>query len=116
MNQKKKFRVKVPNTYILIFSLLVLIAALTWVIPGGKYERTILDGKEVVVQNSFRYVESKPQGLGALFISPIKGFVEAAFIIGFVLIVGGAFNVLQKTNAITSLINKLAKAHKSSKY
>jgi uncharacterized ion transporter superfamily protein YfcC len=115
MSKEKKFRFKVPNTYILIFSLLVLIAALTWVIPGGKYERTILDGKEVVVQNSFRYVESKPQGLGALFISPIKGFVEAAFIIGFVLIVGGAFNVLQKTNAITSLINKLAKAHKSSK-
>ena len=35
-------------------------------------------------------------------------------IIGFVLIVGGAFNVLAKTDAITSLITKLAKAYKSS--
>lgn len=108
-------KIKTPNTYILIFSLLVLIAATTWIIPGGKYERTILNGREVVVQNSFQYVDSNPQGLIALFISPLKGFVEAAMIIGFVLIVGGAFNVLAKTEAIDSLIIKLAKAHKNSK-
>lgn len=113
--QKKKFRLKVPNTYLLIFSLLVLIAALTWIIPGGKYERTIMNGREVVVPNSFKYVDSHPQGVFDLFISPLKGFVEAALIIGFVLIVGGAFNVLAKTDAINSLINKLAKAHKTSK-
>lgn len=113
--QKKKFRLKVPNTYLLIFSLLVLIAALTWIIPGGKYERTILNGREVVVPNSFKYVDSHPQGIFDLFISPLKGFVEAALIIGFVLIVGGAFNVLAKTDAINSLINKLAKAYKTSR-
>jgi uncharacterized ion transporter superfamily protein YfcC len=112
--QKQKFRLKVPNTYLLIFSLLVLIAALTWIIPGGKYERTILNGREVVVPNSFKYVDSHPQGIFDLFISPLKGFVEAALIIGFVLIVGGAFNVLAKTDAINSLINKLAKAYKTS--
>lgn len=113
--QKKKFWIKVPNTYLLIFSLLVLIAALTWIIPGGKYERTIMNGREVVVPNSFKYVDSHQQGVFDLFISPLKGFVEAALIIGFVLIVGGAFNVLAKTDAINSLINKLAKAHKTSK-
>lgn len=113
--QKKKFKLKVPNTYLLIFSLLVLIAALTWIIPGGKYERTIMNGREVVVPNSFKYVDSHPQGFFDLFISPLKGFVEASLIIGFVLIVGGAFNVLAKTDAINSLINKLAKAYKTSK-
>lgn len=113
--QKKKFRLKVPNTYLLIFSLLVLIAALTWIIPGGKYERMLLNGREVVVPNSFKYVDSHPQGIFDLFISPLKGFVEAALIIGFVLIVGGAFNVLARTDAINSFINKLAKAYKTSK-
>ncbi|MEP0862023.1 MAG: putative basic amino acid antiporter YfcC [Ignavibacterium sp.] len=113
--QKKKFRLKVPNTYLLIFSLLVLIAALTWIIPGGKYERMLLNGREIVVPNSFKYVDSHPQGIFDLFISPLKGFVEAALIIGFVLIVGGAFNVLARTDAINSFINKLAKAYKTSK-
>ncbi|HQJ47286.1 MAG TPA: YfcC family protein, partial [Ignavibacteriaceae bacterium] len=112
---KKKFKIKVPNTYLLIFSLLVLIAALTWIIPGGQYERTIVDGREIVVQNSFKYVGNNPQGLMALFIAPLKGFVEAGLIIGFILFVGGAFNVLAKTDAINSLINKLTVAHKDSR-
>lgn len=113
---KKKFTFKVPNTYLLIFSLLVLIAAMTWIIPGGQYERAVINGREVVVQDSFKYVDSNPQGFFALFIAPLKGFVEAALIIGFILIVGGAFNVLAKTDAINSLINKLARAHKSSSF
>lgn len=111
---KKKFKFRVPNTYLLIFSLLVLIAAMTWIIPGGKYERTTLNGREVVVQNSFTYIENEPQGVVDLFTSPLKGFIEAAHIIGFILIVGGAFNVLAKTDAINAVINKLAKAHQTS--
>ncbi len=111
---RKKIKFKVPNTYLLLFSILLLIAVLTWVIPGGEYQRTTLDGKEIVVQNSFKFVESNPQGFFALFIAPLKGFVEAGMIIGFILLVGGAFNVLAKTDAINSLINKLARAHRNS--
>jgi uncharacterized ion transporter superfamily protein YfcC len=110
-----KFKFRVPNTYLLIFSLLVFIAALTWVIPGGNYQRALVNGKEVVVQNSFAYSKSNPQGIFALLIAPLKGFVEAAHIIGFILIVGGAFNILAKTDAINSFIKKLARAHETSK-
>ena len=53
-SKKYKFKLKVPNTYLLIFSLLVLIAIMTWIIPGGEYERTTMNGREVVVQNSFK--------------------------------------------------------------
>ena len=113
-SSSKKFKFKVPNTYLLLFSILILIAVLTWIIPGGEYERTTVNGREVVVQNSFKYVDSNPQGFFALFISPLKGFVEAGMIIGFILLVGGAFNVLAKTDAINSLINKLARAHRDS--
>jgi uncharacterized ion transporter superfamily protein YfcC len=110
---KKKFRV--PNTYLLIFYLLIFIAVLTWIIPGGKYQRGMVNGREVVLPNSFQYVNQNPQGITALFISPLKGFVEASVIIGFILIVGGAFSVLQKTEAINALITKLARAHKNSR-
>ncbi len=112
----KKIKLKVPNTYLLIFSLLILIAALTWIIPGGEFERKVIDRREVVVQNSFNFVENKPQGIIELFIAPLKGFQEAALIIGFILLVGGSFNVLAKTEAINSLIHKLARTHKDSKF
>lgn len=111
----KNFKLKVPNTYLLIFLLLVLIAALTWIIPGGKYERTIINGREVVVPGSFKYTESNPQGLFDLFIAPLKGFKEAALIIGFILFVGGAFNVLTSTGAIDSFIKRLLILHNRSK-
>jgi uncharacterized ion transporter superfamily protein YfcC len=108
----KKF--KLPHTFVLLFSILALIAAATWLVPGGKYETHLVNGKQLIDPSSFHYIASAPQGLTALMKAPIKGFVDAALIIGFVLIVGGAFSVLQKTEAVDSMIKSLARAHDSS--
>lgn len=110
----KRFRL--PNTFVIIFCLLVVIAALTWIVPGGKYETHVVDGRTLIDPQSFHRIPSAPQGVSALMMAPIKGFVEAALIIGFVLIVGGAFSVLQKTDAINAFIRTLAKAHTRSKF
>ncbi|MGQ3054578.1 MAG: YfcC family protein [Roseateles sp.] len=104
-------KLKLPNTYVLLVVLLALIAAATWIVPGGKFDTQLVDGKNVIVAGSYHVVEARPQGLVALLTSPIKGFVEAALIIGFVLIVGGAFAVLQKTAAIDAMIKSVARAH-----
>lgn len=110
----KNFRL--PNTFVLLFAILALIALATWFIPGGKYDTHVVDGKTLVDPASFHYVQSAPQGLVALLKSPIRGFVEAGQIIGFVLIVGGAFAVLQKTEAIDSMILAIARAHTRSRF
>lgn len=111
----KSLKNKTPNTYFIISAIIVLVAILSWIVPSGEYNRQIIDGKNIVVNNSFHYVESNPQGIADVFMAPIKGFVEAALIIGFVLFVGGIFGVLQKTEAVDSLIKSLAKAHNKSK-
>ena len=105
---------KFPNTFVLLFALLALIALATWVLPGGQYQTELVDGKKVIVADSFRHIPSQPQGLVALMTAPIKGFVEAALIIGFVLIVGGAFSVLQRSEAIDAMIKSVARAHRHS--
>ncbi len=107
-------RLKIPNTFIIIFSLLVVVAVLTWFLPGGVFETEEVDGRERVVADSFTRVESQPQGLMDLLIAPIRGFVDAADIIVFVLLVGGAFSVLQRTEAVNAVIRRLARAHESS--
>ena len=104
-------RLRMPNTFVLLFAILALIALATWLVPGGKYETHLVDGRQLVDPASFHYVDSKPQGLVALLKSPIKGFVESAQIIGFVLFVGGAFAVLQRTEAIDTLIRSIVRAH-----
>ncbi|MYM25541.1 putative basic amino acid antiporter YfcC [Duganella sp. FT135W] len=113
-NATKKF--KLPHTFVLLFIILALIATATWLVPGGKYDTHLVNGKQLINPDSFHYIDSAPQGLVSLMKAPIKGFVEAAQIIGFVLIVGGAFAVLQKTEAIDSMIKSLAKAHESSAF
>lgn len=104
-------KLKLPNTFVLLLALLALIALATWVVPGGRFETELVNGKPVVVAGSFQPAEARPQGLAAFLTAPIKGFVEAALIIGFVLIVGGAFAVLQKTEAIDAMIKAVARAH-----
>jgi len=106
---------RTPNTYFIISSIIVIVAILSWFVPAGEYDRQVIDGKNVVVNNSFHYVESNPQSIADLFMAPIKGFVEAALIIGFVLFVGGIFGVLQKTQAVDSVIKSISKAHNKSK-
>ena len=103
-------RFKAPNTIILILSLLCFFAALTWVIPGGSYERIEVDGRVVVDPGSFHRVASEPAGLTELILAPIKGFTDsfAVLIITFVFIVAGAFSIIQKTGAFTRAIQKAA--------
>jgi uncharacterized ion transporter superfamily protein YfcC len=107
-------RLRMPNTFVLLFAILALIALATWLVPGGKYETHLVNGRQLVDPASFHYVASSPQGLVALMKAPIKGFVEAAQIIGFVLIVGGAFAVVQRTEAIDTAIRSIARAHETS--
>jgi len=108
-------KIKMPNTYLIISSIIVFTAILTWFVPGGQYQTVEKDGKTLVLPGTFQTVESNPQNIDDILMAPLNGFVDAALIIGFVFIVGGTFYVLQKTQAIDSGIMALAKAYKSSR-
>ena len=107
-------RLRLPNTFVLLFAILAMIAAATWLVPGGQYDTHLVNGRQLIDPATFHYIASKPQGPVALMMAPIKGFVEAALIIGFVLIVGGAFAVLQKTAAVDAMIGAVVRAHSKS--
>ena len=111
--EKKSF-FKAPDAFVLIFIISAVVAALTWVVPGGEYERKEVDGRQVVVADSFHSVESRPQGPMAVLMAPLKGFVGAAKIIGFVFLIGGAFRIIRDTGAVDRGILALAKMHERS--
>jgi uncharacterized ion transporter superfamily protein YfcC len=100
--------IRLPHTLILIYVMVVLTVIATWIIPGGEYKRVEKDGRTIPVAGSYARVPSQPQGIDGLFVSPAKGFAEAALIIAIVFICGGAFNVIQKTGALTSVIHNLS--------
>ena len=96
------------HTLVLIFILVVLVALSTWILPGGEYERFEKDGRTLVKADSFRYIESSPQGLDDIMMAPIEGFVSAAQIIAFLFVIGGAFMVITDTGAIGAGVQSLA--------
>ncbi len=107
----KKF--KVPHTFVLISSIVVLMAIATYIVPAGQYDTVKNEnGKTLVVAGSFHKVEKSPQGLFAVFKSPIKGIVDAAEIIAFILIIGGAFKIVFMSGAVNAAISKTAKKMK----
>jgi len=97
------FSFKVPHNLVIVFSIIICAAILTWVIPGGKYDRETIgvNGVErsVIVNGSFHYVESQPQ-TWQVFSAFYKGFINMSHIIVFILMVGGAFWIMNDTKAI----------------
>ena len=92
---------KVPHTLVIISVIILLVSIATYIVPGGAYETVVNEeGKTVVVDGSFSYIENEPQGLFEVLQSPIQGIVDSGEIIAFLLIVGGAFNIIARTKAI----------------
>lgn len=106
---------KFPTAYTILFLLIALVAAGTWVVPEGQYERVenVTLGKEVPVPGTYQQVDSNPQGVVDVFLAPIAGFYnpdsyEAAAIdvALFVLIISGFLGVVTKTGAIDTGISR----------
>jgi len=90
---------RIPHTFTIVFSLIVLAAMLTWVVPAGEFLRHTVDGREVVLSDSFHFVDRAPQ-TWQVFSALFNGFVDKADIIIFILVVGGAFWIVNNSRAI----------------
>ena len=90
---------RVPHTYVIIACLLVLCAVLTWLVPGGQY----VTGEDGTLR--YEQVDAVPQ-TWQIFPALYHGFVRQAGIIVFILVVGGAFWLLNATGAVTAGIGR----------
>lgn len=98
-----------PSAFTILFGLIVLAAALTWIIPAGQYQRVaseVLD-RDVPVAGTYATVEANPQGLLEVILAPIAGFYDpvsyaanAIDVSLFVLIIGGFIGVVTATGSI----------------
>ncbi|WP_416731231.1 putative basic amino acid antiporter YfcC [Fictibacillus sp. JL2B1089] len=131
---KKKRRFEMPDTFVIVFFVVALMALLTYIIPAGQFETketTYTQGgeeqtKTVLVPDSFSYVKGEDgepatkgvslfeEGGGAGFLNYIfEGLVtgdkwgSAVGVVAFILIIGGAFGIIMKTRAIEDSILKM---------
>ena len=94
---------KIPHTYVIIFYVIVIAAILTWIIPGGEYNREakIVNGVErtVIDKDSFHYIERNIQ-TWQVFSALFKGFEKQAGIIVLILMIGGGFWIMNASKSI----------------
>ncbi|WZL73505.1 YfcC family protein [Clostridiaceae bacterium 35-E11] len=103
--------IKAPNTLVLLCIFIFVVAALTYVLPVGGFDR-VEDpntGRTVVVPDSYHPLDRNPVSLFDIFKSIPTGMEEAGYIIFFLLIIGGAFRILQATGAVESGIGSVVK-------
>lgn len=94
-----------PNSFVFIFAFIVLAMVLTWVIPAGSYDRVTNElGQEVVIADSFHYVESTPVTPVAMFQCIVSAFVNSADIIFCILFAYVFIGILVKNGVFDTVI------------
>ncbi len=103
---------KSPDVFVIAFSLILVAAVATWLLPGGAYTRQqekVGDAtREIVVPGTYHVEPSRPQ-VAAIFLAPMRGFLRMGAIIGLIFVVGGSFNILNDTGAIAAGIHQLVR-------
>ena len=126
-NKKKARNFKMPDTYVIIFFVVLIAALLTYIVPMGVFETTEVtfekgdgtDTRTVPIPESFRYAtddngEVLKEGVSLFKPFGEVGFLNYAFeglvggskwgtavgVVAFILIIGGAFGIILRTGAV----------------
>lgn len=91
---------KVPHTYVIVFMLILLAGAATWIVPGGEYINAVdINGNSIKGSAVYHSVDNQPQ-TWQIFAAMFKGFERQSGIIVFILMIGGAFWIMNDSRAI----------------
>jgi uncharacterized ion transporter superfamily protein YfcC len=107
-------RLTMPHTLVVVMALVIVVLALSWVVPSGEYERARVQTSEgertVTVAGTYREVPKAYLGPDVVLRAPLDGFIDAALLICFLLVIGGSFGIFQETGAVEFGINRLTGA------
>jgi uncharacterized ion transporter superfamily protein YfcC len=106
----------------IIFILMMVSGVLTRVIPAGQYARTVEDGREVIDPASFKFIAQPDFPIWRWFTAPVEvlftpdGLTKVVPIIAFILLVGTAFGVMDKSGILQAVISRIVKTFGGRKY
>ncbi|MBQ4489990.1 MAG: YfcC family protein [Pyramidobacter sp.] len=108
---------KSMNTLVVIFTIIVIACALTWIIPAGEFNRVkdAVTGRKVVDAASFHLVEKAPVNPILIPMHIAQGAKSAVDLLFMLLCSGAAFHVVIASGAMHSSIGTLALKYKNKK-
>ncbi|WP_425638400.1 YfcC family protein [Algoriphagus yeomjeoni] len=111
-------RLSFPHPIIILLGFVVLAGLSSYFIQSGSYER-ILDletGREVIVPGSFDSIEDHNASIYDIALAVPEGIILGADIVVLILLIGGAFYVVEKTGALQEGIEALIYRFRNKKY
>ena len=106
---------KMPHTLVILMIIILVVTALTWIIPSGVYNRVQdeASGRKVIDPSSFHYIDNTPVNPLSIPMLAIDGFVAVADLIFVILFSGAAFHIITLSGALQSLIQVVARKTKN---
>lgn len=107
--KKERKSFKVPDTYIIVFVIMILIAILTYVIPAGTYVsyKDEVSGNTLVDPESFHFVDRTPVSFMGFLLSVSSGMAKGSSIIFFSFLICGFFRIIIDTGSIDRMIERM---------
>ncbi|MBN2286997.1 MAG: AbgT family transporter, partial [Tissierellales bacterium] len=112
--KKEKRKFKVPHSYVIIMTLLIIVSILTYIIPAGEFLRTKDDaGKTIIDTTQFQYVEQTGVSVFEIPMMIVKSLAKQSSIIFALLIIGGAFEIVLRTGMFQAYLTQLTRKFSS---
>lgn len=94
-----------PNVLVFFVIMMLIVAILTYLIPAGQFDTQVDEetGRTYVVAGSYHEIEKNPTTVMGFLSSFLRGMEFNAAVIFFVLIIGGAFQVITSTGVISKI-------------
>jgi uncharacterized ion transporter superfamily protein YfcC len=101
--------VRLPHPVVLLGGAVLVAALLTWILPAGQYDRRDdpATGRRVVVAGTYHATPSNPVGPFAAAVAIPRGFIAAADVVVLVLLVGGAWVVVDRLGTLPAVVGWL---------
>ena len=102
---------KFPHPLILLCGCVLLAAAASHVLPPGEYDRRDdpVTSRRIVVAGTYHTVAPRPVGAFQSLVAIPRGLADAAAVIFFVFLIGGAFTVVDETGALRQGVDWLVR-------
>jgi len=109
------------QSVLILFVLMIVAGILTRVLPAGRYARTVREGRELIVPESFQVTQRPDYPIWRWFTAPVEVLwgpdgVTIITIILFILMVGGSFAVLDRSGILNAAIARVVRAFGKRKY
>lgn len=98
-----------PHIYVILFILIAIGAAASYIVPAGEFAREEVDGRSVIIPGTFDFIPQTPVGFFEFMTAIPRGVEQTVIIIFGIMAIGAMFKVIERAGVIDMIINFLIK-------